>query len=45
MEAKEKRPPPAEKPLKLPMEFDDALRMVATGGKVGSQAKKKRRKR
>jgi len=28
----EKRPP-AEKPLVLPMSFDDALKMIATGGK------------
>lgn len=29
----EEKRPPAEKPLVVPLTFDDALKMIATGGK------------
>jgi hypothetical protein len=41
MEAEEKRTP-AAKPIALSMTFDDALRMIAVGGKPESQISKKR---
>lgn len=40
MESEPKRPP-AEKPLALPMSFDDALRMIATGGKPETKRRAK----
>ena len=40
--AEEKRPP-AEKPLVVPMSFDQALTMIAHGGKPQPIAKKKRK--
>lgn len=40
--AEEKRPP-AEKPLVVPMSFDQALTMIAHGGKPSPVAKKKRK--
>ena len=40
--AEEKRPP-AEKPLVVPMSFGEALTMIAKGGKVPSQNKKRRK--
>jgi hypothetical protein len=40
--AEEKRPP-AEKPLIVPLTFDQALTMIAHGGKTPALAKKKRK--